>query len=190
MTQSLHDHTIAILATEGVEHAELDEPRKALIDAGAAVELVSLDHEPFRAFDSLDPRNEERPDVAIADADVRHYDGLLLPGGVANPDKLRQNEHAVDFVREFFAAGKPVSAICHAPWMLIEADVVKGRTVTSFPSLRTDLENAGATWVDEEVHVDQGLTTSRNPGDIPAFIAKTIEEFAEGRHRAQARSLD
>lgn len=188
MTQSLADHTIAILATEGVEHVELEEPRKALIDAGATVELVSLDTDTFRCFDGLDPKHEERPDVAVADADVSRYDGLLLPGGVANPDKLRQDADAVAFVKGFFEAGKPVSAICHAPWMLVEAGVLAGRTVTSFPSLRTDIENAGATWVDEEVHVDAGLTTSRNPGDIPAFIGKTIEEFAEGRHRAQARS--
>lgn len=188
MTQTLSDHTIAILATEGVEHVELEKPRQALIDAGADVELVSLDTDPFRCFDGLDPKHEEQPDVAVADADVSRYDGLLLPGGVANPDKLRQDEKAVAFVRGFFEAGKPVSAICHAPWTLIEAGVLEGRTVTSFPSLKTDLENAGATWVDEEVHVDAGLTTSRNPGDIPAFIDKTIEEFAEGKHRAQARS--
>ncbi|MBF6621332.1 MAG: type 1 glutamine amidotransferase [Patulibacter sp.] len=189
MTQTLSDHTIAILATEGVEFSELDEPRQALRDAGATVELVSLDTEPFRAFDSLDPRGEEQPDVAVADADASRYDGLLLPGGVANPDKLRQDEDAVAFVRAFFEAGKPVSAICHAPWTLIEAGVLEGRTVTSFPSLKTDLENAGAKWVDEEVHVDAGLTTSRNPGDIPAFISKSIEEFAEGKHRAQKRSV-
>jgi protease I len=190
MTHSLSDHTIAILATEGVEFVELDEPRKALRDAGATVELVSLDTEPFRSFDHLDPHGEEQPDAGIADADAGRYDALLLPGGVANPDQLRQDARAVSFVRAFFEAGKPVSAICHAPWMLAEAGVLDGRTVTSYPSLRTDLENAGASWVDEEVHVDEGLTTSRNPGDIPAFIDKTIEEFAEGRHRAQARSAN
>ncbi len=191
MTHALSDHTIAILATEGVERVELEEPRKALLDAGATVELVGLDTEPFRTFDGLDPTgNEERPDVAVVDADPTRYDGLMLPGGVANPDKLRQDEDAVTFVREFFRAGKPVSAICHGPWMLVQADVLRDRTVTSFPSLRTDIENAGGTWVDEEVHVDAGLTTSRNPGDIPAFIDKSIEEYAEGRHRAQGRSAD
>lgn len=191
MPHSLSDHTIAILATEGVERVELEEPRKALLAAGATVDLVGLDTKPFRSFDGLDPTDiEEQPDVAVADADFDRYDGLMLPGGVANPDKLRQDPAAVSFVREFFRAGKPVSAICHGPWTLAEADVLKGRTVTSYPSLRTDLQNAGATWVDEEVHVDQGLTTSRNPGDIPAFVAKSIEEYAEGRHRAQARSAD
>lgn len=190
MPHPLSDHTIAILATEGVEHVELEEPRKALLAAGATVDLVALDTEPFRTFDGLDPTGvEEHPDVAVADADPNRYDGLMLPGGVANPDKLRQDDDAVAFVREFFRTGKPVAAICHGPWTLVEADVLKGRTITSYPSLRTDIENAGATWVDEQVHVDQGLTTSRNPGDIPAFVAKSIEEYAEGRHRAQARSV-
>lgn len=188
MSQTLADHTVAILATEGVEFVELDEPRKALRDAGATVELISLDRDPFRSFDHLDPHGEEQPDVAIADADPARYDGLVLPGGVANPDQLRQDDRAVAFVRAFFTAGKPVSAICHAPWLLAEAGVLEGRTVTSYPSLRTDLQNAGATWVDEQVHVDAGLTTSRNPDDLPAFVDKTIEELAEGKHRAQARS--
>ncbi|MGE4428336.1 MAG: type 1 glutamine amidotransferase domain-containing protein [Solirubrobacteraceae bacterium] len=190
MTQTLTDTTIAILATEGVERVELEEPRQALLDAGARVELVSLSTEPFRSFDHLDPSGkQEKPTAAVADAKVDDYDGLLLPGGVANPDQLRQDADAVSFVRGFFDAGKPVSAICHAPWLLAEAGVLDGRTVTSFPSLRTDLQNAGATWVDEEVHVDAGLTTSRNPDDIPAFNRKSIEEFAEGVHRAQARSV-
>lgn len=186
---TLTDHTIAILATEGVERVELEEPRKALQEAGATVELVGLSTDSFRSFDHLDPSGtEETPDVAVADADPEKYDGLLLPGGVANPDQLRGDEDAVAFAKAFFAAGKPVAAICHAPWLLVEADVVKGRKVTSFPTLQTDLRNAGATWVDEEVVVDQGLVTSRKPDDIPAFNAKAIEEFAEGRHKGQTRS--
>jgi protease I len=186
---TLTDHTIAILATEGVERAELEQPRQALIDAGADVELVSLSTDAFRSFDHLDPSGtEEQPDVAVAEADASKYDGLLLPGGVANPDQLRGDPDAVAFVRAFFQAGKPVAAICHAPWLLVEAGVLEGRTVTSWPTLQTDLRNAGATWVDEEVVVDAGLTTSRKPDDIPAFNEKMIEEFAEGKHEDQKRS--
>lgn len=186
---TLSDHTIAILATEGVERVELEQPRQALLDAGATVELVSLGTDPFRSFDHLDPSGaEEQPDVAVADADPADYDGLMIPGGVANPDQLRGNEDAVAFVRSFFADGKPVAAICHAPWVLAEADVLHGRKLTSWPTLQTDLRNAGATWVDEQVVVDAGLTTSRKPDDIPAFNSKMIEEFAEGRHKAQQRS--
>jgi protease I len=121
-------------------------------------------------------------DELVAESDAADYDGLVLPGGVANPDTLRMNQPAVEFVRDFFAQEKPVAAICHGPWTLVEADVVRGRTVTSWPSLQTDIRNAGGTWVDEEVHVDRGLVTSRKPADLPAFCAKAIEEFAEGRH--------
>src|SRR3954454_4918726 len=186
----LDGRKIAILvANEGIEQVELTEPRKALEEAGATVELLAPEAGEAQAFEHLDKAERFSVDRPVADADAGDYDGLILPGAVANPDSLRTNDDAVRFVRGFFEAGKPVAAICHAPWTLVEADVVKGRTVTSFPSLRTDLENAGAPWVDEEVHVDQGLTTSRNPGDIPAFIDKTIEEFAEGKHRAQARSV-
>lgn len=186
---TLSDRTVAILATEGVERAELEQPRQALLDAGATVELVSLGTDAFRSFDHLDPSGkEEQPDVAVADADAAKYDGLLLPGGVANPDQLRGDPDAVAFVKAFFDAGKPVAAICHAPWILAEADVLQGRKVTSWPTLQTDLRNAGATWVDEEVVVDAGLTTSRKPDDIPAFNAKMIEELAEGKHEEQRRS--
>jgi protease I len=173
---------IAFLATDGVEEVELTEPRKAVEDEGAEVELLSLKKGEFQGFDHLDKDQVFTADKAVKDASADDYDGLVLPGGVANPDFLRVDENAVRFVRGFFDAKKPVGAICHGPWTLIDAEVVKGRTLTSWPSLRTDLRNAGATWVDEEVHVDQGLVTSRKPDDIPAFSAKAIEEFCEGEH--------
>ncbi|MEN5361830.1 type 1 glutamine amidotransferase domain-containing protein [Brevundimonas intermedia] len=186
MAQTLSGKTVAILATDGVELVELNEPMKALKDAGAVVEIVSLKAGPFQGFDHLTPGEKVTADKAVAGVDASAYSALMLPGGVANPDQLRANEDAVKFVRAFFDAGKPVAAICHAPWLLIEAGVVEGRTLTAFPSIRTDLRNAGATVVDEEVVVDDGLVTSRKPDDIPAFNAKMIEEFAEGRHRGQA----
>ncbi|MEN3280758.1 MAG: protease [Solirubrobacteraceae bacterium] len=173
---------IAFLATDGVEEVELTEPRKAVEDEGAEVELLSLKKGEFQGFDHLDKDQVFTADKAVRDASADDYDGLVLPGGVANPDFLRVDEDAVRFVRGFFDAKKPVGAICHGPWTLIDAEVVKGRTLTSWPSLRTDLRNAGASWVDEEVHVDQGLVTSRKPDDLPAFNAKIVEEFAEGRH--------
>jgi protease I len=173
---------IAFLATDGVEEVELTEPLKAVSDEGADVDLLSLKAGEFQGFEHLDKDQTFTADKAVKDASADDYDGLVLPGGVANPDALRLDKDAVRFVRSFFEAKKPVGAICHAPWTLIEADVVKGRTVTSWPSLQTDLRNAGATWVDEEVHVDQGLVTSRKPDDLPAFNAKIVEEFAEGRH--------
>jgi protease I len=173
---------IAFLATDGVEEVELTEPRKAVEDEGAEVELLSLKKGEFQGFDHLDKDQVFTADKAVKDASADDYDGLVLPGGVANPDFLRVDENAVRFVRGFFDAKKPVGAICHGPWTLIDAEVVKGRTLTSWPSLRTDLRTAGATWVDEEVHVDQGLVTSRKPDDLPAFNAKIVEEFAEGRH--------
>ncbi len=139
-----------------------------------------------QAFNHLDKADTFPVDHTVADANPDDYDALMLPGGVANPDQLRLSADAVAFARAFFTAGKPVAAICHAPWTLIEADVVRGRTLTSWPSLQTDLRNAGATWVDEEVHTDHGLVTSRKPDDLPAFCAKMVEEFAEGRHPAQA----
>jgi protease I len=173
---------IAFLATDGVEEVELTEPLKAVKAEGADVDLISLKAGEFQGFDHLDKDQTFTADKAVKDASSDDYDGLVLPGGVANPDFLRLNKDAVGFVRSFVEAKKPVGAICHAPWTLVEADVVKGRTVTSWPSLKTDLRNAGATWVDEEVHVDQGLVTSRKPDDLPAFNAKIVEEFAEGRH--------
>lgn len=184
--KALSGKTVAILATDGVELVELTEPMKALNAAGAAVEIVSLKAGDFQGFNHLTPGDKVTADKAVAGVDASAYSALMLPGGVANPDQLRANEDAVKFVRAFFDAGKPVAAICHAPWLLIEAGVVEGRTMTAFDSIRTDLRNAGAEVVDEPVVVDQGLVTSRNPDDIPAFNAKMIEEFAEGRHREQA----
>ncbi|MDX6607919.1 MAG: protease [Solirubrobacterales bacterium] len=187
MADELTGKRIAFLmANEGVEQVELVEPRKAVEAAGAQVELISTDPGQIQGFNHLDKADTFDVDKTTKDAKAEDYDGVVLPGGVANPDNLRMDEDAVRFLREFFAAGKPVGAICHAPWMLIEADVVDGRTVTSYPSLQTDIRNAGGTWVDEEVHVDSGLVTSRKPDDIPAFNAKIIEEFAEGVHKEQA----
>ena len=164
-------------------------PLEAIQGEGADTTLVSLEQGEFQGFNHLDKGDTFTADVAVADADAGDYDGLVLPGGVANLDFLRVDEDAVAFVRSFFEQAKPVAAICHGPWTLVEAGVLQGRTITSWPSLRTDITNAGGTWVDEEVHVDQGLVTSRKPDDIPAFSAKAIEEFAEGRHEEQARSV-
>ena len=173
---------IAFLATDGVEQVELTEPLEAVRDEGAEVEVISLKKGGFQGFNHLEKGDTFTADKAVKDADADDYDGIVLPGGVANPDFLRTDEDAVRFVRSFVEAKKPVGAICHGPWTLVEADVIKGRTLTSWPSLQTDIRNAGATWVDEEVHVDQGLVTSRKPDDLPAFNAKVIEEVAEGRH--------
>jgi len=180
MANTLEGRRVAFLFTEGVEQVELTEPLDAARKAGAETELVSLEPGEVQMFHRLDRGDTIDADRAVADADASDYDGLVLPGGVANPDALRVDEDAVRFVRYFFEQDKPVAVICHGPWTLIEADVVRGRTLTSWPSLRTDLRNAGATWVDEEVHVDNGLVTSRNPDDLPAFCAKLIEEIAEG----------
>jgi protease I len=183
MANELTGRRVAILAAEGVEQVELVEPRKAVEAAGATTTLLSLETGKLQAVNSdINPGDTFEVDLAVADAKVDDYDALLLPGGVANPDKLRLDEQAVAFVRDFVNSGKPVGAICHAPWTLLEAGVLPGRTLTSYPSLRTDLRNAGATVVDEEVVVDNGLVTSRDPNDIPAFNAKIVEEFAEGRH--------
>ena len=173
---------IAFLATDGVEQVELTQPLEAVRDEGAEVDLISLKKGEFQGFEHLDKGKTFTADKAVKDADADDYDGLVLPGGVANPDFLRTDQNAVRFVRSFIEAKKPVGAICHGPWTLVEADAIKGRTLTSWPSLQTDIRNAGATWVDEEVHVDQGLVTSRKPDDLPAFNAKVIEEIAEGRH--------
>jgi len=173
---------IAFLATDGVEQVELTAPWQAVEDAGGTPELVSLESGKIQAFEHLDKGRTFAVDRAVADADASSYDGLVLPGGVANPDRLRMSDDAVSFVRSFVESGKPVGVICHGPWTLVEADVLRGRTITSFPSLRTDVENAGGTWVDEEVHVDNGLVSSRTPDDLPAFCDKLVEEIREGVH--------
>jgi protease I len=178
---------VAILAAEGFERDELLEPRKALDEAGARTSIVSPAKGEVQGWKHFDKADKVKVDVPLEQAKAEDFDALMLPGGVANPDQLRMNPRAVEFVRKFFAAGKPVAAICHAPWTLIEADAVKGRTVTSWPSLKTDLTNAGAKWVDQEVVTDNGLVTSRKPADIPAFNRKMIEEFAEGRHETRGR---
>jgi len=176
---------VAILATDGFEQSELFEPKKALEEAGATVKVVSLEPGEIKGWNHTNWGETIDVDLTVDEANADDFDALQLPGGVMNPDKLRMNEQAVSFIKAFFEAGKPVGAICHAPWTLIEADVVRGKTVTSWASLRTDLENAGAKWVDEEVVTDNGLVTSRKPDDIPAFNEKIIEEFAEGIHRRQ-----
>jgi protease I len=183
MEKKLDGLKVAILAADGFEQSELFEPKKALEAAGAATHIVSLESGEIKGWNEKDWGESIAVDVTIENADIVDYDALVLPGGVMNPDKLRMNERAVAFVRAFFDAGKPVGAICHAPWTLIEAGVVRGKTMTSWLSLKTDLENAGAKWVDQSVVTDNGLVTSRNPQDIPAFNEKIIEEFAEGVHR-------
>lgn len=177
----LDGKNIALLSGDGFEDSELLQPLEAIQAAGARVEIISEEDGEITGKDG----SKVTIDKTVDDVSANDYDGLLLPGGVANPDKMRQNETAVNFVKEFFVQHKPVAAICHAPWLLVEADVVEGRTLTSWPSLRTDIINAGGTWVDEEVVVDQGLVTSRKPDDIPAFNRKAIEEFAEGKHNEQ-----
>jgi len=186
MADELNGKKIAFLtANEGVEEVELTEPLKAVKEAGAKTELLAPEAGEVQAFNHLDKAETYTVDKAVGDASAEDYDGLVLPGGVANPDNLRTHPEAVSFVRDFFSAGKPVGVICHGPWTLIEADVVDGRRLTLWPSLQTDLRNAGAEWVDEEVVVDDGLVTSRKPDDLEAFNAKIVEEFEEGKHAAQ-----
>jgi len=186
MADTLQGKKVAFLATDMVEQVELTGPWEALEGAGAELELVSIEDGEIQGFNHYDKADTFKVDRTVEEARAADYDALVLPGGVGNPDALRMDENAVQFVRDFFDQGKPVGAICHAPWLLIEAGVVRDRTVTSWPSLTTDLRNAGATRVDQEVVVDNGLVTSRKPDDIPAFNEKLIEEFAEGRHEAQA----
>ena len=178
MANSLTGKTIAFLAAEGVEQVELTEPWKAVEQAGGKPELISVEDGEVQAFNHLDKGDTFKVDKTAERADASDYDGLVLPGGVANPDFLRTDKDAVAFARAFFEQSKPVAAICHAPWTLVEADVLKGRTLTSWPSLQTDIRNAGGHWVDEEVVVDDGLVSSRKPDDLPAFCAKVVEQFA------------
>jgi len=180
---------IAIIATDMVEQVELVEPRKALENAGAKTELLSIKPGKIQGFNHFDKADEHEVDKLVEEADASDYDALLIPGGVGNPDQLRADENVVQFARDFFEQGKPVAAICHGPWVLVEAGVVKGRKLTSWPSLQTDIRNAGGNWVDEQVVVDQGLVTSRKPDDIPAFNDKMIEEFAEGVHARRRASV-
>jgi protease I len=180
---------IAFLFTDGVEQVELDKPAEAVREAGADVDYISLEDGEIQAFNHLDHGDKIKIDKKVSDVSADDYDGLVLPGGVANPDFLRSDEDAVNFVRSFVEQAKPIGAICHGPWTLVEADVLKGRTITSWPSLKTDIRNAGGNWVDEEVHVDEGLVSSRNPDDIPAFNDKIVEEFCEGKHEGMTESV-
>jgi protease I len=182
MAGQLEGKRVAFLFTEGVEQVELTKPLQAVREAGGTPELISLETGAIQMFNHLDKGDTIEAEKAVSDTDPSDYAGLVVPGGVANPDALRTDDDAMSFVRGFFEQDKPTAIICHGPWVLIEADVARGRTVTSWPSLRTDLENAGAHWVDKEVVVDNGLVTSRNPDDLPAFCAKLVEEIAEGKH--------
>jgi protease I len=190
MSDQLQGKRIAFLmANEGVEQVELTKPLETVRDAGAEADLLAPESGEIQAFNHLDKGDTFPVDRPVGDADASDYDALVLPGGVANPDVLRTKTEAVEFIRAFFQTGKPVGVICHGPWSLIDAGVVEGRTLTSWPSLETDLRNAGAEWVDEEVHVDQGLVSSRKPEDLEAFDAKIVEEFAEGVHEGQRASV-
>jgi protease I len=190
MADKLQGKRIAFLvAPEGVEQVELTEPWKAIENAGGTPELISTDSGEIQAFNHLDKGDTFGVDHTVEEVSASDYDGLVLPGGVANPDFLRSSEQAVDFTRSFFQEGKPVGVICHGPWTLVEADVLRGRKITSWPSVKTDIRNAGGTWVDEEVVVDEGLVSSRKPDDLPAFCAKIVEEFAEGVHEGQRQSV-
>lgn len=185
MSNQLQGKKVAILATDGFEQSELLKPKQALEDAGAEVSVVSLKAGEIKGWNENNWGEKVTVDLTVEQANAEDFDALQLPGGVMNPDKLRVDEKAVAFVKSFFDAGKPVAAICHAAWTLINAEVVRGREMTSYPPLQKDLENAGAKWVDKEVVVDNNLITSRNPDDIPAFNKKMIEEFAEGKYSRQ-----
>ena len=185
MGTELNSKRIAFLATDGVEQVELTEPWKAVEKAGGQPELVSLEAGKIQGFKHFDKGDTFPVDKTVDEASPSDYDGLVLPGGVINPDVLRMHDNAMDFVKGFFEQGKPVGAICHGPWSLVETGLVKGRKVTSWPSLKTDIRNAGGTWVDEELVIDRGLFTSRKPDDLPAFCKKLVEEVAEGKHAEQ-----
>ena len=186
--QKLQGKKIAFIAADMVEEVELTEPWKAVKDAGGTPELVSLKEGEIQGFNHYDKADTFKVDRTVEEARAEDYDALVIPGGVGNPDTMRTDENAVQLVRDFFEQGKPVGVICHGPWMLVEAGVVRGRKVTSWPSLQTDIRNAGGHWVDQEVVVDDGLVTSRKPDDLPAFNEKIVEEFCEGRHEQQAAS--
>ena len=186
MANKLQGKRVAFLATDMVEQVELTEPWNAVHAEGAETELISLEEGEIQGFNHYDKADKFKVDRTVEEARADDYDALVIPGGVGNPDTLRTDENAVNFVLGFFKQGKPVGVICHGPWMLVETGVVRGRKVTSWPSLQTDIRNAGGNWVDEEVVVDSGLVTSRKPDDLPAFNKKIIEEFAEGRHEEQA----
>ena len=186
---ALDGKRIAFVATDGVEQVELTEPWKAVEQAGSQPELVSIESGEIQGFNHLDKGDTFPVDKTASDADAGDYDALVLPGGVVNPDELRTHEDVIGFITGFFEEGKPVAVICHGPWTLVEGDLVRGRTLTSWPSLKTDIRNAGGDWVDEEVVVDGGLVSSRKPDDLPAFCAKLVEEFAEGRHERQTESI-
>jgi deglycase len=187
MAKELEGRRVAIIAADMVERVELTEPRKALEAAGARTELISLEPGKVRSFDHFDPSETFPVDRTINDARPEDYDALFLPGGVGNPDQVRMNEDAVTFVREIHGSGKPIGAICHAPWVLVEAEVVRGRRLTSWPSVRTDIRNAGGEWVDEEVVVDGQLVTSRGPDDLPAYTKALVEHFAKAPERLGSR---
>jgi len=188
MANELRGRKVAFLVTDGVEQVELTEPWKAVGEAGAERHLVSLEAGTIQGVNNDTEKGDTFPvDRLVKDVSADDYDALVLPGGVANPDALRMDNDAVRFVKEFFVAGKPVGAICHGRWTIVEADMVRGRTLTSWSSLQTDIRNAGGQWVDKEVQVDNGLVTSRNPNDLPAFCQKIVEEFSEGRHEVQAQ---
>jgi protease I len=186
MAQSLDGLKVAVLATDGFEQVELTKPVEALKAAGATVEVIAPKAGEIQGFNHHEKGDSTPVDRSLAEASPDDYDAIVLPGGVINPDQLRLEPHAIDFIRYFSHAGKPIAAICHGPWTLIDAGAVRGKRVTSWPSLKTDLKNAGADWVDQEVVVDRGLVTSRKPDDLPAFCARMIEEFAEGRHVSAA----
>jgi protease I len=189
MANGLRGKRIAIVATDLVEEVELVEPRNALEQAGAMTELISIHSGTIQGVNHDEKAESHAVDRLIGDADADDYDALFIPGGVGNPDRLRTDADTVSFVRAFFFAGKPIAAICHGPWLLVEAGIVHDRTLTSWPSLQTDIRNAGGIWKDEAVVTDQGLVTSRRPDDIPAFTRKMIEEFAEGVHRRRAADI-
>ncbi len=182
MERKLTNKKVAVLVADGFEESEFTKPVEALKNADAQVEVISLKSGKVKAWSNKNWGDEYPVDKVIGEANAQDYDALVLPGGVMNPDKLRTNQDAVDFVRSFFVDHKPIAAICHGPWTMIETGALKGRKVTSYPSIRTDLQNAGAIWTDEEVVVDNGLVTSRKPDDLPAFCKKMIEEIAEGQH--------